>query len=143
VASIRVGGVVDETDVCLGVSGEDLDPAEVTRLLRCEPSSSHRRGDRMKRGALWRKGAWLLSVRGSAEPEELTTDLLDRFAVDEHVWRSLAQRYDLQLRFGLFLNRWDRGLELSPALVGRIARVHARVIFDIYGPEGAVDVNDA
>jgi PNKP adenylyltransferase domain, ligase domain/Domain of unknown function (DUF4279)/PNKP adenylyltransferase domain, C-terminal region len=143
VASIRVCDVVDETDVCLGVYGGDLDPAEVTRLLRCEPSSSHRRGDRMKTGALWRKGAWLVSVRGSADPEELTADLLDRFAVDESVWRSLAQRHDLQLRFGLFLNRWNRGLELSPALVGRIARVGARVVFDIYGPADAVDVNNA
>ena len=96
----------------------------------------------MKRGTLWRKGAWLLGSRGSADPEELTAGLLDRLAVDESVWIDLAQRHDLQLRFGLFLERWNRGLELSPALVGRIARVRARVIFNIYGPDGPVDVND-
>jgi hypothetical protein len=144
VISVRLGGIVDETDVCLAVYGEDLDPAEVTKLLRCEPSSSHRRGDRMKSSrALRHNGAWLLSVRGSTDPEELTAGLLDRFvAVDGSVWAGLAQRHDLQLRFGLFLNRWNRGLELSPELVGRIARIHARVIFDIYGPDGEVDLQE-
>ena len=88
------------------------------------------------------QGAWLLSLRGRADPEELTAALLDRFAVDESVWIDPSQRHDLQLRFGLFLNRWNRGLELPPALVSRIARVHARVIFDIYGPDGMVDVDE-
>jgi hypothetical protein len=139
----KVGGLVDETDVCLGVYGEDLNPAEVTEILRCEPSRSHRRGDPMKRGHLRHKGAWLLSVRGALDPEALTAGLLDRFVdVDESTWAGLADRHDLQLRLGLFLNRWNRGLELSPGLVGRIARIHARMIFDIYGQDGDVDIDD-
>ena len=139
----KVGGLVDETDVCLGVYGEDLNPAEVTEMLRRDPSRSHRRGDPMKSGHLRHKGAWLLSVRGTSDPEELTADLLDRVvAIDESVWADLANRHDVQLRFGLFLNRWNRGLEFSPELVGRIARIRARVIFDIYGPDGDVDASD-
>ena len=82
---IKVGGEVDLTDVCVGVHGEDLDPAEVTRIFGCEPTSAHRRGDRMKRGTLRRRGAWLLSLRGSAPPEELTIALLDRLPADEEI----------------------------------------------------------
>jgi hypothetical protein len=137
---IRVGGAVDKTDVCLAVYGEDLDPADVTRVLGCEPTSAHRRGDRMKRGTLRRTGAWLLSVRGTVSPEEVTVALLDRLPADEEMWRDLARRYDLQLRYGLFLDRWNRGVTLSPTLVFRIARLHAVVGFDIYGPDGEVDV---
>jgi hypothetical protein len=135
----RVGGVVDETSVTLGVYGEDLDPGQVTGLLGCEPTRAHRRGDPMKRGGARQKGAWLLSLRGRGSPEELTVALLDRLPAED-VWLDLAGRHDVQLRYGLFLERWNRGLDLSPTLVARISRLHAVVIFDIYGPDGEVDV---
>jgi uncharacterized protein DUF4279 len=139
--TIWVGGVVDETDVCLGVYGDDLDPDQVTVMLGCEPTSSHRKGDRTKRGIVRRRGAWLLSSKGTADPEELTCKLLDRLPKDERTWARLAKEYEVQLRFGLFLQRWNRGLDFTPQLVARMAKLHARIIFDVYGPDDApVDV---
>jgi hypothetical protein len=138
-----MSGIVDESAVCLGVYGKDLDPAEVSKMLRCEPSSAHRRGDRMKSGTLRHMGAWLLSVRGNVDPQELTAGLLDRLPVEGDVWADLAARYDLQLRLGLFLNGWNRGLEMSSSLVGRIAGIHARVIIDIYGPDRDIELREA
>ena len=135
-----MGGVVDETDVCLAVYGEDLEPDEVTKALGREPSSSHRRGDKMKSGkTTWRKGAWLLSVRGEADPEALTLRLLDGLSGDEQVWAGLAARYVVQLRYGLFLGEWNQGLELSAELIARVARMHAVLLFDIYGSERAAN----
>ena len=140
--TIWVGGVLDKTDVCLGVYGDDLDPDQVTIVLGCEPTSSHRKGDKMKRGInVWRRGAWLFSKVGTADPEQLTCKLLDRLPKDQRTWVRLAKKYDVQLRFGLFLERWNRGLEFTPQLVARMAKLHARIIFDVYGPEDApVDV---
>ncbi len=139
--TIWVGGVVDETHVCLGVYGDDLDPDEVTVILGREPTSSHRKGDQTKRGFVQRRGVWLLDNDGTADPEELTCKLLDRLPKDEGTWVKLAKRYDVQLRFGLHLQRWNRGLDFTPQLVARMAKLHARIIFDIYGPGDAlVDV---
>ena len=141
--TIWFGGLVDKTDVCLAVYGDNLNPDEVTRLLGCEPSDSHRRGEKMKRGiSAWHKGAWLLSEQGKTPPEELTVKLLDRLPSDERIWKRLAKQHDLQLRFGLFLDRANRGLDLSPGLVTRISRMHAVVVFDIYVPSGVVDVGE-
>lgn len=140
--TIWVGGVVDKTDVCLAVYGDDLDPDQVTAMLGCEPTSFHRKGDKMKRGInVWRRGAWLLSLEGTVQPEALTCKLLDRLPKDVPMWARLAKKYDVQLRFGLFLERWNRGLEFTPQLVARMAKLHARIIFDVYGPDDApVDV---
>jgi hypothetical protein len=85
----------------------------------------------------WRKGPWLLSVRGEADPEALTLRLLEAVSADEQFWARLAARYVVQLRYGLFLNEWNQGLTLSPELITRIARLHAVVHFFIYGPERA------
>jgi hypothetical protein len=136
-----VGGLVDETDVCLAVYGDDLEPADVTRLLGVEPSRSRRRGDSRRSGPPWPNGAWFLAVRGRGDPEALTNELLDKLPTEEGTWRELGARFTVQLRFGLFMERWNRGLEFSPELLARMARLNAKVIFDIYGPEGApVDV---
>jgi hypothetical protein len=137
------GGVVDKTTVTLGFYGDDLDPAEVTAMLGCKPTSSHRKGENMTKGGVrvWPRGAWLLSKTGMTDPEKLTKKVLDRLPRDERLWVRLAKKHDVQLRFGFFLERCNRGLDFTPQLVARMAKLHERIMFDIYCPEDAlVDV---
>lgn len=142
---ITVGGLVDEASVSLCIYGDDLDPEEVSRILGVTPTRAHRKGEPMRsrsshapQGATHRTGAWILGVRGQAprEPEELTTALLDQLPEDETVWAGLATHYRISLRYGLFMEAWNRGFALSPGLVARIARMHAQLDFDIYADLG-------
>lgn len=135
----EVGGHIDETRVTLGIHGDDLDPDEVSALLKCSPSHAHRRGDpRPGKVGPWRSGAWLLSVEGKApiEPEALLKMLLDRLPADSSTWDAIRRRFALRLGCGLFLDAWNRGFELSPAILERIAAIGASLGFDIYA-EGA------
>ena len=130
-----VGGLIDETRLTLSVHGDDLDPDEVTRMLSCSPSGSHRRGELAPRSARpYRKGAWLLSVEGKApvEPEHLLASLLDRLPSDPNVWEALRGRYSVALGFGLFQEAWNRGFDLSPGIVQRVAELGLGLGFDIY-----------
>ncbi len=134
-----VGGPVDEVGVCVAVYGEDLDPAEVSAILGCTPTSAHRRGDRRgPKSPLYKRGAWLLEVRGTTPegPEELVAKLLGQLRSDEAVWLKLGERYEVQLRFGIHMTGWNRGFDLSAELVERVARLHAKVGFDIYAYGG-------
>jgi len=136
------GGVIDRTRVTMGIYGEDLDPAEISVLLKCKPSSSHRRGDSRRGNAgLHQKGAWLLSVEGEAphEPEELLKLLLAQLPRDPSIWVELNQRFAVHLGFGLFLDSWNRGFDLSPTVVERVASIGATLGFDIYSPSGEDD----
>lgn len=131
----EAGGLVDRASVTLGIHGETLDPEEISALLSCKPTTSHRRGDQRGHNAPpWPKGAWLLSVDGEAptEPEELLRALLARLPDDPSVWTGLRQRFSLRLGFGLFLDAWNRGFELSPTALERVARMGAPLGFDIY-----------
>lgn len=132
---VTVGGMVDETRLTLSVHGEDLDPDEVTKLLSCSPSSSHRRGDlRPRSGTPWPKGAWLLSVEGKApvEPDHLLASLLDQLPSDPSVWENLRTRYSVGLGFGLFQGAWNRGFDLSPGVLSKLAALGLGLGFDIY-----------
>ena len=131
----EVGGVIDETRVTLGLHGDDLVPDDITRVLRCPPTSSHRRGDPRRRSVTpWPRGAWLLSVQGKApaEPEHLLSELLDRLPADPALWADLRSRFDVSLGFGLFQGAWNRGFDLSPTLLRRVVDMGLGLDFDIY-----------
>jgi hypothetical protein len=130
----EAGGLVDQCRLTLGIHGEDLDPAEISGLLGCAPTSARRRGDAPRSGRPWAKGGWLLSVEAKSPmgPEELVHLLLSRLPVDDALWSDLRQRFHVQLSFGIFTERWNRGFDLSAEAVRRITSLGAGVNFDIY-----------
>jgi hypothetical protein len=134
-----VGGSVDELRVTLALYGDELDPDEITAALGCQPTSAHRRGETRigkKTGlvTVYKQGAWLLSAEGRAPrtADEITSEVLARVSGDEAVWSDLAGRYDVQLRYGVFLEAWNRGFSLGRAVVQRAALLRASLEFDIY-----------
>jgi hypothetical protein len=130
----EAGGLVDESRLTLGVHGEDLDPDEISRLLGCAPTSSHRRGDARRSGPPSTKGGWLLTVEAKSPtgPDELVHLLLERLPTEQAVWADLRRRFQVQLSFGIFTGRWNRGFELTGDAVRRIEVLGAGVGFDIY-----------
>ncbi|SRR6266540_1138132 len=130
----EAGGLVDKSSLTLGIHGDDLDPDEVSRLIGCAPTSAHRRGEPRRSGPPWPRDAWLLSVEGQSPtgPEELVHLLLGPLPADEAFWSEVRRRFRVQLMFGIFTERWNRGFELSAEAVRRINVLGAGVGVDIY-----------
>lgn len=132
----EVGGLVDETKVTLALYGDDLEPQEVTELLGVEPTSAHRRGDVRGRGVRpYPKGAWFLELVGTPPqgPEELLGELLERLPPSSSsVWTTLRERFDVQLRFGIFLDAWNRGFGVPAGQLDQLSVMVDRFEFDIY-----------
>jgi hypothetical protein len=132
----EVGGPVDEVNVTLALYGEELEPQEISRALGVEPTSAHRRGGRRRpKSPPYLSGAWLLTEHGrDAEPAEFVIDrLLRRLPEDPAVWRDLRMSHDIQVRFGLHMTVWNKGLSIPWKHVTRIADLGASMEFDIYG----------
>ena len=132
----EVGGLVDETGVCLAVYGDDLNPDDVSARLGCSPTHCHRRGDQRSPNSLpYPQGAWFLETRGEAPtgPEQLIRRLLMRLPNDPQVWIGLASNYDVQLRIAIHFSRWNKGFDMSKEVVAMISNLHATIGFDLYG----------
>lgn len=132
----EVGGLVDETGVCLGVYGPDLDPDQVTSRIGCAPTSAHRRGDRQgPRSPPYKEGAWLLEARGRAptSAEQLIRQLLSKVPLDEALWEDLNSRFVVQLRIAVHFTGWNKGFDLTSGTVAAIAGVATTIVFDLYG----------
>jgi Domain of unknown function (DUF4279) len=136
--SILCGGPVDRSSVTLSLHGEDLLPDEITRLLGCSPTHSHRRGEprqsRSARAEPWKKGAWLLQLQGDAPTSagDLLADLLGRVPDDEVLWSSLTSKYQVAIGLGRFLDGCNRGMVLEVPVIQRLARMGVALDFDIY-----------
>jgi LmbE family N-acetylglucosaminyl deacetylase len=134
---LEAGGPVDAICVTLALYGEHLDPDWVTAQLGVQPTASYRKGDARRTGAMpaHRGGGWFLEEVGDAPatPETLTRALLDSLAhVPPETWAQLAQHFDIQLHYALYLYSFNRGFDLGLELTWRIASMRARMVFDIY-----------
>ncbi|MBD2594236.1 DUF4279 domain-containing protein [Nostoc spongiaeforme FACHB-130] len=140
-----LGGSVDKTSVCLGVYGEELNPDNISKLLSCQPTQAHHRGARQDSNpkyAPYKKGAWLLKLKGSAPitAEELIIDLLSRVSTNSILWQELSAIYDAQVRIAIHMKGWNKGFNLTAQTVQRISELGASMVFDIYAYGNEEDI---
>jgi hypothetical protein len=140
----EVGGVIDESGVTLAVYGVNLNPNEVTDLLRVKPTRSFIRGYRRNPASRPAPhGAWFLEVRGKTPdgPDVQLRKLLMKLPTSENIWKELKTRHKVQIRFGLHMTGWNKGFEISSTLVRRLGKIGVDLEFDIY--EYGEDEDDA
>ena len=134
---------VSETAATLRFKGDDLDPAELSRLLGAESTAQHRKGDRriikdVDRGS-WPSASWVLTTT-RAMPGNLDSQILtifERLTIDIEIWQDLSKRFDGELFVGLFLVEGNEGITLSARTLSEVASRGLRLDFDIYGPPGS------
>ena len=130
---------LDKSVATLRIAGDALDPAEVTRLLGCEPTDSYRKGDVKKskhQDIVRRTGLWRLEA-SDRQPEDLDAqiaELLGRLSPDLDAWASLAHRFELDLFCGFFMKQGDEGLEVSAASLKALGERGIKLAMCLYAP---------
>ena len=119
------------------MSGDDLDPNEVTEALGRAPTFAAKRGELRKSGQSTIRqptGVWLFQLGDSKEwvLADAIRTLLKTLPPPTDVWAQLARRFELRISAGLFLEQWNRGCELSSELVAELAARHLGLDLDIY-----------
>jgi hypothetical protein len=125
----------------LRIQGDDLDPAEITKALGCEPTEGQRKGDvlvghntSIERIAKF--GKWHLEA-SDREPEDLDgqiAGLLRRLTPSLDVWKSIGARYRIDLFCGLFMQQTNEGLVLSPGSLAALGERGIELGLCIYSP---------
>lgn len=113
--------VLHESLACLRISGEKLDPHEITRLLGCEPTSSNEKGairgiNRSGRESKHRVGGWTYEAKIAApgDIDSQAREILGKLTPNIEVWRSLSSQYRIDLFCGLMMKETNEGLVISP-----------------------------
>ena len=123
----------------LRVIGDDVVPAEITRLLRTFPTAAYAKGDAWHLPSsvgVRASGMWRLDA-GVTEPEDLgqqVSELLRRTTADLGVWKTLSDRYRVDLFCGWFMSGSNEGVEISPATMIALGTRGIVLSVDIYNP---------
>jgi hypothetical protein len=129
---------------CLRLFGDDLEPDEITHILRCAPTAAHRTGEviRYKSGRerVVKCGNWQLNAN-KAEPEDINRQvrwLLSQVEPDPDAWKRLTQRFEVDIYCGLFMKRSNEGFSLAPDVMALLGERGIHLGFEIYS-----DIDDA
>ncbi len=132
------GGEIDAGEFCLRVTSNDLDPAQITELLRRQPTDAHRRGDSFgKHGHTCNFGQWRVSTgrldfRAGKSCEETFDDFVRGLPDDPVIWERLAAEHEAQVVAYLWMRTWNREFDISAFALGELARRKLRLHIDTY-----------
>jgi len=133
----------------LRISGDDLDPDQITQLLACAPTAAQRKGEQMvgpngQVGTIARRGMWRLRAV-ERQPEDLDgqiTELLSKTTADLEIWKTIATSYKVDLFCGIFLQGSNEGLSIAPTSLTALALRQIELGLDIYeGDRNTADSN--
>src|SRR5437773_1767306 len=102
---------VQKTVVTLRIGGDDLVPDEITKLLGAKPTATQTKGEKLigrKTGhvSIAKMGMWRLRTK-DREPEDMDSqihEILSQATSDLSVWRSIGEKYQIDLFCGIFLD---------------------------------------
>lgn len=140
---------VHDSTVTLRVFDDRLDPAEITQLLRCEPSHAWKRGEVRQRtscGAInSRTGIWLLEAtkRQNTTVDEKINEVLHRTESTLEAWEAVKRSGTADIYCGVFLDSDNEALQLSSETIGKLASRGLNLWLDIYGSEDREDLDCA
>jgi hypothetical protein len=137
---------INRSTASMRLFGFELDPAYITQVLGCEPSSAARRGDRIskpeKPERIATRGFWHLEY-GNADELNIEAKievLLEKLTNDLAAWREATKDLDVaDIYCGLFLDDVNEGFTLSPSLLKKIADRNLKIGFDIYSSPNSWD----
>jgi hypothetical protein len=141
---------VQRSVATLRISGDDLNPAEISRLLGCDPSEAQTKGERLVGRVtgyvrIARTGMWRLCA-ADREPQDLDgqiDELLSKLTDELTVWGSIAEKFRLDLFCGLFMQESNEGLSISPDSLAALGLRHIELGLDIYdGDRKALHVSE-
>jgi hypothetical protein len=139
--TVWFGGPIAWFSVTLRITGDDLDPDEVTKLLGCEPNEAQRKGEPILRhdGSVVRiakTGTWRLKLKREETDEwdcaEAMMLVLRRLPSPLGPWKRLAKKYDIDFFVGLSMRSSNKGFELRPEVLKYLGDRGITAGFDVY-----------
>ena len=132
------GGDIDGLEIELRVTGDDLDPERITRMLGANPTSAARKGEAIDHHGVpvaQRTGVWSYVLPASPEWElgDAIDTLLERLPADPALWESLAGWAEVAVVCGLYVHGVDRAAALEPDTLARLAERRLSLRLEIRG----------
>jgi len=134
------GRDIDRLEVALRITGDELDPERLTRMLGVAPTFAGRKGEHVDHGGVpvsQPTGVWSYALPASPEWElgDAIDTLLEQLPADPALWESIAGRAEVAVVCALYVHDADRAATLPPDTLARLAERRLALRLEIHGPE--------
>ena len=138
VETINVGGPANDSRASLCIYSDDIDIDTISRLLECEPTKAHRRGDMVGKSKTTpaKIGLWSLDAPSELSFENKLGYLISSTTPKRKAWDELATNHKIWLRCAIFLHSWTEGFGLPAKLIAEIGHRHWEFGLSMYSAEG-------
>jgi hypothetical protein len=135
-----MSGPIEWSHITFRILGDELDPDEITRLLRCEPHLSERKGVPTLRphGTVAPKaktGQWRLALNREETDEwdcaQAIMELMSNLPKQIELLRDLTGRYEVHLFVVLSLLSRHKGFSLPPEVMMYLGERGIKADFDV------------
>lgn len=130
---------ISKSVATLRIIGDDLIPTEISEVLNCEATYEQIKGDiiagnETRRQQVVEVGMWRLQASDYA-PENLNaqiSEVLEKLSTDLNVWQKLSEKYYIDFFCGLFMERSNEAMDISPSLLKALGERGIQLSLDIY-----------
>lgn len=127
----------------LHITGDDLQPEEISELLGCSSTSAEVKGDKTTipdTGIEYvaKTGSWMLTAwndKNSPSLDVQIKQILAQLTDDLSIWDDLRRRYEISIFCGLFMDDPNQSLAISAKTISELGKRGIDFEFDIYGPK--------
>ena len=130
---------ISQSVATLRIAGDDLIPVQITKLLGCEPDFSHAKNDEIEinntgNTRITNIGMWQIRTK-RLKPENIDaqiSEIFNKLSPDLSIWKSLNNKYKIDLFCGIFMKEDMEGMSLSPVSLRTLSDRGIRLDLDIY-----------
>lgn len=126
----------EKTYATLRIYGDQIDPHELSKRLRLEPSKSQRKGESTGLKVIAPVGGWFLSSQGHVESRDVQRHIvwiLDQLVDREPILRELQEQgFEIDVSCFWASAHGHGGPELSHEIMHRLSSLRLRIGFDVY-----------
>jgi hypothetical protein len=134
----------------LRIFGDDLIPGEITELLGCQPTDSYAkgqivRGEKTGREYVKQTGMWQLEATDHqpGDLDQQIAELLGKVTDDLRIWVSLSEQFSIDIFCGLFMEKGNEGISISPDTLLALGQRRLELGLDIYEPDRDLKSEDS
>jgi hypothetical protein len=124
----------------LRIYGDDLIPSEVTSLLGVDASFEQVKGQvfigkKTGQRTIAKIGMWKMYAedREPGNLDEQISEIFNKLPKDQNIWKSLSNKYDIDLFCGLFMEESNEVITISSSSMKLLAERGVELILDLYG----------
>lgn len=133
---------ISKSSAGLRISGDELIPEEISTLLGYESSLVQVKGQILigkntGRERIAKTGMWRVKA-SDCEPGNLDfqiSEILEKLSPDLDIWKSISDKYEIDLFCGIFMKVSNEGMEISPKSLKLLGERGILLGLDIYDPD--------